>query len=46
MIHVAYSSNGEGRFRALEGANPFIGEVDEIEVADGRKNRSRIPCNP
>lgn len=27
----SFSTNGQGRFRALEGADPFIGEIGEME---------------
>jgi dinuclear metal center YbgI/SA1388 family protein len=30
--HASYTSTGEGRFRPLEGANPTIGSVGEVEV--------------
>ncbi|WP_431029768.1 Nif3-like dinuclear metal center hexameric protein [Lysinibacillus sp. LZ02] len=33
----SFTSSGEGRFRALEGANPFLGQVGEMEVADEEK---------
>lgn len=28
--HCSYQLNGEGRYRALDGANPFAGKVDEL----------------
>lgn len=33
----SFSSVGEGRFRALEGADPFIGSVGEITIAQEEK---------
>jgi len=30
--HASYTSTGEGRFRPLEGANPTIGRVGDVEV--------------
>jgi dinuclear metal center YbgI/SA1388 family protein len=41
----SYSSPGEGRFRALEGANPFIGNVGEIEVAKEEKVEVVFPTS-
>ena len=32
--HASFSTPGEGRFRPLEGANPTIGSVGEVEVVD------------
>lgn len=33
----SFSTNGQGRFRALEGADPFIGEIGEMETTDEEK---------
>lgn len=41
----SFSSLGEGRFRALEGANPFIGEVGEMEVAKEEKVEVVFPSS-
>jgi dinuclear metal center YbgI/SA1388 family protein len=30
--HASYTSTGEGRFRPLEGANPTLGRVGDVEV--------------
>ena len=32
--HASFSTPGEGRFRPLEGANPAIGEVGQVEVVE------------
>lgn len=32
--HASFSSQGEGRFRPLDGADPAIGEVGRLEVVD------------
>ena len=41
----SFTTSGEGRFRALEGANPFLGEVGEIEVADEVKVEVVFPSS-
>ncbi|HWK24428.1 MAG TPA: Nif3-like dinuclear metal center hexameric protein [Ureibacillus sp.] len=33
----SFSTNGQGRFRALEGAEPFIGEIGELEKTEEEK---------
>lgn len=33
----SFSTNGQGRFRALEGADPFIGKIGEMETTDEEK---------
>ncbi|MFC7684654.1 Nif3-like dinuclear metal center hexameric protein [Ureibacillus sp. GCM10028918] len=33
----SFSTNGQGRFRALEGADPFIGDIGEMEKTDEEK---------
>ncbi|RHW38558.1 Nif3-like dinuclear metal center hexameric protein [Lysinibacillus yapensis] len=33
----SFSTNGQGRFRPLEGADPFIGEIGEMETTDEEK---------
>lgn len=33
----SFSTNGQGRFRALEGADPFIGNIGEMEMTDEEK---------
>ena len=33
----SFSTNGQGRFRALEGAEPFIGDIGEMEKTDEEK---------
>ena len=30
----SYTTTGEGRFRALAGANPFVGSVGELHVEE------------
>lgn len=35
--HCSYTLSGTGRFRVLEGADPYLGEVGETEVADEEK---------
>ncbi|MCF6298738.1 MAG: NGG1p interacting factor NIF3 [Thiomicrorhabdus sp.] len=30
----AWQVKGQGQFRALEGSNPFLGSVNEVEVVD------------
>lgn len=32
--HCSWSSRGTGRFRPLEGANPFIGEIGKFEEVE------------
>lgn len=32
--HASFSSTGEGRFRPLEGADPHIGAIGDLEVVD------------
>ncbi|MFF5993764.1 Nif3-like dinuclear metal center hexameric protein [Lysinibacillus sp. KU-BSD001] len=41
----SFTSSGEGRFRALEGANPFLGQVGEMEVADEEKIEVVFPTS-
>ncbi|SOC36312.1 Nif3-like dinuclear metal center hexameric protein [Ureibacillus acetophenoni] len=41
----SYSSNGEGRFRALDGANPYIGEIGEMEVTEEVKIEVVFPTS-
>ena len=33
----SFSTNGKGRFRALEGADPFVGEIGKMETTDEEK---------
>ncbi|MDN4495352.1 Nif3-like dinuclear metal center hexameric protein [Ureibacillus aquaedulcis] len=33
----SFSTNGQGRFRPLEGADPFIGDIGEMEKTDEEK---------
>lgn len=35
--HCSYTLNGTGRFRVLEGADPYVGEVGETEVTEEEK---------
>lgn len=41
----SYSTNGKGRFRPLEGANPFIGDIGEIETTDEEKIEVVFPTS-
>lgn len=41
----SFSSNGIGRFRALDGADPFIGEVGEMEVTEEVKIEVVFPTS-
>ncbi|HWL22968.1 MAG TPA: Nif3-like dinuclear metal center hexameric protein [Ureibacillus sp.] len=41
----SFSSHGEGRFRPLEGANPYIGEVGEMEVTEEVKIEVVFPTS-
>ena len=41
----SFSSNGEGRFRALDGANPYIGEIGEMEVTEEVKIEVVFPTS-
>ncbi|MBB5149950.1 dinuclear metal center YbgI/SA1388 family protein [Ureibacillus thermosphaericus] len=41
----SYSTDGKGRFRPLEGANPYIGDVGEIEVTDEEKIEVVFPTS-
>ncbi len=38
--HCSYSVDGKGRYKPLEGANPFIGEVGKFEEVE----EERIEC--
>lgn len=39
----SFQSNGEGRFRALEGANPYVGELDEIHIEPEIRQEYLVP---
>nr|WP_106779971.1 Nif3-like dinuclear metal center hexameric protein [Lysinibacillus timonensis] len=41
----SFSSNGQGRFRALGGANPYIGEVGEMEITEEVKIEVVFPSS-
>ncbi len=41
----SFSSSGEGRFRVLEGANPYIGEVGEMEITEEVKIEVVFPTS-
>ncbi|KGR78519.1 Nif3-like dinuclear metal center hexameric protein [Ureibacillus manganicus] len=41
----SFSSSGEGRFRALDGANPYIGEIGEMEVTEEVKIEVVFPTS-
>jgi putative NIF3 family GTP cyclohydrolase 1 type 2 len=41
--HCTFSTTGEGRFRPLEGANPTIGSVGQVEVVDEVRVESVLP---
>ncbi len=41
--HCTFSTAGEGRFRPLEGANPTIGSVGNVEVVDEVRIESVLP---
>ena len=41
--HCTFSTAGEGRFRPLEGANPAIGSVGNVEVVDEVRIESVLP---
>lgn len=41
----SFTTGGEGRFRALEGATPFLGSIDELEVADEEKIEVVFPTS-
>ena len=41
--HCTFSTTGEGRFRPLEGANPTIGSVGQVEVVDEVRIESVLP---
>jgi dinuclear metal center YbgI/SA1388 family protein len=40
---VSYSVGGEGRFRPLEGANPTVGRVGELELTDELRIEALLP---
>ena len=40
---VSYSVRGEGRFRPLEGANPTVGRVGELELTDELRIEALLP---
>ena len=41
--HCTFSTAGEGRFRPLDGANPTIGSVGNVEVVDEVRIESVLP---
>ena len=41
----SFTSSGDGRFRALNGANPFVGEVGEIHVEAEKKIEVVFPAS-
>lgn len=41
----SFSTDGKGRFRALQGADPFIGEIGEIELTDEEKIEVVFPTS-
>jgi dinuclear metal center YbgI/SA1388 family protein len=42
---VSYSVAGEGRFRPLDGANPTVGRVGELELTDELRIEALLPRN-
>ncbi|HEX4689012.1 MAG TPA: Nif3-like dinuclear metal center hexameric protein [Nocardioides sp.] len=40
---VSYTTSGEGRFRPLEGANPTVGRVGELELTDELRIEAVLP---
>ena len=43
--NCSYSTDGEGRFRALEGANPFTGNIGEVTVEPEQKIEVVFPSS-
>lgn len=41
----SFSSMGKGRFRALEGADPFIGKIGKVELAEEEKIEVVFPSS-
>ena len=41
--NCSYNTNGEGTFRALEGANPFVGETGKTHVENEIKIETVVP---
>ena len=41
--YCSFNQKGEGSFRALEGANPFVGEIDKIHFEDEIKIETVFP---
>lgn len=41
--HCTFSTSGQGRFRPLEGANPTVGAVGDVEVVDEVRLESVLP---
>lgn len=41
----SFSSIGQGRFRALDGADPFIGKIGEVEVVEEEKIEVVFPSS-
>ncbi len=41
----SYSIEGEGRFRPLEGADPYIGDIGEIEIVEEHKIEVVFPAS-
>lgn len=41
----SYTSSGEGRFRALEGANPHVGSIGELHVEEEVKVEVVLPAS-
>lgn len=41
--NCTFNTDGKGTFRPLEGTNPFIGELDKLEVVDEVKIETIVP---
>lgn len=41
----SFTSEGKGRFRALEGADPYIGNIGELEIVDEEKIEVVFPSS-
>ncbi len=43
--HCTFQSQGEGRFKPLEGSNPYIGSINNIEKVEEYRLESIVPEN-
>lgn len=41
--HCSFNSNGEGTFKALTGANPYVGEIGELHREEEIKTEITVP---